>query len=449
MTELEIKIRTVLEGQGIKATDDQLKSLARSSKEAQSATAGTGKAAREAGDAISQFGRKGSEAKDAFEGLTTVARGGEGAIFGMAKAWRALTAAFASNPITATLAVILGILPLIQKGFDFLVSSAEKARDAMAGTGEQSRKAADGMKEIGAASETYIKAATAQADALASAYNGATSAIDAALSRFKQVEQARAEAQKSAIEFERQRALASAKSPDEETAINAQFDEKAAAVSSGSAQAIAGAERDAVLKKKEAATAQASAASQAIAAAKQKVEVAKKAEANAWFDAQDTRDVASYANALRAREQAERDADIVIKKNQPLLENANRDLTDVDAAIKAADYRTQTLKNTDAAGNIKRAAALATTASGGVAPGDSSRRAELIRKAETAQAAGDWVGQSSAVAELRRMAEAAKKLKSAVTENAASVSGSMEATAKKVEKQTMRTKNTAESRAGS
>ncbi|MFK5283850.1 hypothetical protein ACI3PL_30165, partial [Lacticaseibacillus paracasei] len=70
-------------------------------------------ASKEAGDALDQFGRKGSAAKDAFEGVAQVANGGAASLFGFAKAWINVRDAFAANPITAILGVLLGSLALV------------------------------------------------------------------------------------------------------------------------------------------------------------------------------------------------------------------------------------------------------------------------------------------------------------------------------------------------
>lgn len=448
--DLEIKIRTTLDGNGLKLTDDQLKSFSRSSQAAEQATARTGRAAKDAGDAIHQFGRRGSEAKDAFEGLSNVARGGEGAIFGLAKAWRALTAAFAANPITAALALILGLLPLIQKGFDLIVASAEKSRDAMAGSGEQVRAVEKNVKELQAASDAYLKKTTEEAAKLKEAWSRINAEIDGTLNRFKQVEGARADAEKSGLELARKKALAGAKTQEQRDKINADYDAKIAGVDAGSKKAIALQEDNANMMKEYAALETADSAKKALDEADAKVAAARENEqrvrkagqseprfkesgkydryGNPIMVENTTQASLAAGNALRALQQAEQDREAVRGKYESQYLEATRSAKDANASLVASKYRNQSLDNEVQIGSIDRQSSV----SGNVDP---ARMKELRANATAAQARGDFAGQAAAVSELQKMTQAARTLSKAVTDSGKAVTSSLEE-AKKATQQT-------------
>lgn len=412
--ELKIRIRALLEGNGIAITDDQLEKLTRT-------TERTKRGAKEAGDAIQQFGRRGSEAKDAFEGLSTVARGGEGALFGLAKAWRALTAAFAANPITAVLALILGLLPLIQKGFDLVVSSAQKAVDRMAGSGEQVRAVAKNLKELADASEKYTKAAALDAERLAASYARVSAQIDGTLRRLKEVEAAKAGAERASIELQRATALATAKSPAAAAAINAQFDKQLADLSAASDKRIGDAELLAITQKGIEAQSSRDAAAKAISDAEARVAAARQAEQQA------TSPLAA-GNALRARQQAEQDLAEISKRYQPQLERAIQDLKDADAAAQAFGYRESAQRSQVKTESIVRAAKQFEAAGG------ADRQAALRRDAQAAYERGDFAAQDIAVAELRKLNKANSELTKAIKETAAESTAALERTSSELRK---------------
>lgn len=433
--ELQIRIRTILEGQGIKVTDESLKSLARSASEADRATASTGKAVREASESINQFGRKGSEAKDAFEGLTQVARGGEGAIFGMAKAWRALTAAFAANPITAVLALILGLLPLIKKGFDLIGESAQKSLDRMAGTGEQVRAVEANIKELATTSEKYLAGMNQQARELATSYASLNAEIDGSLRRFKEVEGARLKAESSKLELERQTALAGAKTPEDVARINTQFDARIASSQGSSAKRVGDAELTSITQRGIAADQAKETAQRAISDAEARVEAARRAESSATGSL-------SRGNALRARQRAEADLTAVREKFGPQLAKAENDIKDVAAATEAFGYIEQAGRFSTKSSGIKSVLETASSTGG------RDRIRQLEGAARTAFERGDNAAQDNAVAELRRLRAAEALKDKAIKEYAAGATALAQATTQELEKRTRALKNTKESRSG-
>lgn len=433
MNELEIRIRTVLEGSGIKLTDDQLKSLAGTTQRA-------GTAAKDASGSIEQFGRRGSEAKDAFEGLTRVAAGGEGAIFGLAKAWRALTVAFAANPVTATLALVLGLLPLIKKGFDLIADSAEKSTKAMAGTGEATKAAAVGMKELADASEKYVKKATADAEALTTAMNNAGAAIDGALRRFKEVEKARLGAEQAKLELDRQSALATATSDEQKAAINAEFDARSGQAIVKSARSVDDKELLATAQRGIAADADRDNAAAAIGGAAARTAAARKAEEAA----RSSGNASAFGTALRAREAAERDEAAVRKSFQPLLDKAINTQNDVDADLKAFGFKEQQGRSERATTSLQTSFSTARQTN----PSLNRRQAELRHTAEEAQARGDFASQDAAVAELRRLNSSAGKLAKAVVETGATTSAALDAATRELDKQKRKAKLAAQAGPG-
>lgn len=428
-----IKVVTIGDPSG---SDKVANSLDRVNKSAR----GTKDEAKEAGNAIDAFGKKGAAAQDAFEGLSRVANGGAGAIFGMAKAARALGEAFAANPVTASLGLVLALLPLIQKGFDLWVVSANKARDAMAGTGSATRAAAEGMKQIGEASERYIKAATTQAEQLAATYNKVTSAAEATLRRFKEIEQARLDSELAANEHARQQALGGAKSDEERAAINAKFDAFAAEGKQGFQRAVGDKELLALTQKGSAADEQRRKAEEAIGGASSRTEAARKAERAARTSG----NPAAFGNALRAREQAEKDEAAVRGKFQPLLDQATNDQADVAAATKAFSFREQQARTEKQTTSITTARGTAATTSS-----NAGRQAELRATAEAAQARGDHAAQDRAVAELRGMRKAASELSKAVVDTAQTTAEELRRAARDLEKQKRTIKAQKESKAGS
>lgn len=343
MADLQIKITTPADTSGVDKTVRALGSV-------KSASQSAGKAATDAGGAIEQFGRRGSEAKDAFEGLSNVARGGEGAIFGMAKAWRALTVAFAANPITATLAVLLGILPLVKKGLDLVADSIEASNQKLYGTGERTRAAAEGMKALKEASERNIKKATEDAEALAKAYNTVTNSIDAALRRFKEVESARVQAETSNLEAQKAVALTAAKTPEQQAQITASYDAKISEVRRRSEQSIADQEFAAVTKRDIEAKTTRDAAAKALADAEARVGAAR-ASVRA---AQKSGSADAVGAAAKARDAADLELKNAREKNLPILNQANNDIADIDARRTALGYGVTTTANTRIIERVQR-----------------------------------------------------------------------------------------------
>lgn len=193
-------------------------------------------ASKESGEALEDFGKRGSAAKDAFEGVSMAANGGAGAIFGFSKAWVNLKAAFAANPVTAILAVLLGTLGLVQKGFDLLGQAAERSRDKLFGTGEQTAALQASLAGVQQASATALAAMQEQVASLLTLYTSLNGELDRSVAAFSLIENARSGAEIAGLEVLRQQAL-DAPGADA-AAINAEFDQRTAAVKAASALAI-------------------------------------------------------------------------------------------------------------------------------------------------------------------------------------------------------------------
>lgn len=230
-----------------------------SAEEIRKATAATGalaeaskkvaSASKDSGEALTDFGKRGSAAKDAFEGVSMAANGGAGAIFGFSKAWVNLKEAFAANPITAILAILLGTLGLVQKGFDLLVQRAEAARDKLFGTGEQTKKTAESMAALEAATKAALQGAATDASELRREVAALNSTIDTTLSRFKLLETSRTNFTISGINVARQNELNGATNPEQIDAINKRYDQQVDTVKGRSSANTLAAESQALLNK--------------------------------------------------------------------------------------------------------------------------------------------------------------------------------------------------------
>lgn len=99
---LNLKVNVTGAQQGAAALDqvakgtDKVTQAAGKSAPAQTAAAN---AAKGLGESLSALGSRNNDAKDVLEGVSAAAKGGEGALFGIAKAARAAFAVFASGPI--------------------------------------------------------------------------------------------------------------------------------------------------------------------------------------------------------------------------------------------------------------------------------------------------------------------------------------------------------------
>lgn len=290
--------------------------------------------AKEAGTAVDAFGKRGSAAKDAFEGLTTATNGGAGAIFGLSKAWLNLKEAFAANPVAAGLGLVLGLLGLIQKGLDLFVQRAENARNKMFGTGEQTKKLAAEMAALETATDTALKNAGTDADALKSKFGELVSQIDTVLNRFKLLETAKTNAALGDLEVERQTALNGATNPEQAATINRDFDNRAAGIRRRSSDATSTAEVNATLAK--------------VAAA-----------VNAQGDAQNlitkADEAASAATGPRERDAANKIAAEVRAKQTAVIAKLEDEIVGYETQLQAARINEKAVASTDTARSIVNA----------------------------------------------------------------------------------------------
>lgn len=215
--ELKIGIKVTADTAGAKQAAQAIGQVADSAKK-------TGAASKEAGDAIDQFGQRGSAAKDAFEGLTQASNGGAGAIFGLSKAWKNLTAAFAVNPITAALAAVLGALTLIKKGFDLVASAAEKDLvNAFKDVGKQTELLKQQSTALAAENKKNEDAQKQRIGDLSKAFTELIARQEKAAGRSKENNAATTDVAKAELDNKEQQALAGAKTSEQRDAVKANF----------------------------------------------------------------------------------------------------------------------------------------------------------------------------------------------------------------------------------
>lgn len=130
MPGLEYKISITGAGQGAQ----EFEKLAQASGRVADATGKAAPQAKSLSEALASLGSRNNPAKDALEGISTAARGGEGTIFGLTKAFRAFrelaNGGFAAlgpgGILVAGLGLVIGLLPKVIELFKGTTKSAEE-----------------------------------------------------------------------------------------------------------------------------------------------------------------------------------------------------------------------------------------------------------------------------------------------------------------------------------
>jgi len=335
-TPLDIKVTTT----GATQSAEELNKLGAAAAKVEAATKGAAKGGKEAGDAFDQFGKKGSAAKDAFEGVAQTANGGAAALFGFSKAWINVKEAFATNPITAILGVLLGSLALVQKGFDLLVERAEAARDKMFGTGEQTKKLNDALAAVAETSKKALAATQADVQKLNEEYSRLNGELDRSVQRFKTIETARAGAEVAQLEQQRQAELA--KPGADAGAINKKFDAQVSSVKDNSALAVSNRETGAARLKKE------NASDKLSGLAAKRRDITRRADRASEAFAYAT-DPTTQAKARAELEAADAQLAQFDKDNAKEIDGAQSDIADAGATITASGFNDKARASTKAA----------------------------------------------------------------------------------------------------
>lgn len=357
--EYKVKIVTLGDPAGANAVADSLDKVGRSARKGKDDS-------KEAGDAIETFGKKGAAAQDAFEGLSRVAGGGAGAIFGFAKAWRALTEAFLANPITATLAALLALLPLVKAGLDLFVGSVTKARDELYGTGKASAELAANLKKNEEAAKKAGEAMKTAAEIASTEFERLNRNIDDSTRRLDLLAKAEQEHALAQIDLQEAEQLAAAKNDEQRKAIKSAADARRGAINQIADIDGRAREENAAIKKQQAAEVtigQVQAQLAAGAAVIEKLNLRMAGTTSAGRDYArsgvaspagltqfnqliiDTRDELTKATANLAE---------LTKKLQPTLESATRQRADANATLDAAELRRQAQVTRLVAGGINQ-----------------------------------------------------------------------------------------------
>ncbi|MFT3869259.1 MAG: hypothetical protein QM715_12445 [Nibricoccus sp.] len=323
----------------------------------------TGKAAPQAkglADAISSLGSRNNPAKDALEGLSSAARGGEGSVFGLTKAFRAfrelINGGFAAlgpgGILVAGLGLVIGLLPKIIELFKGTSKSAEELA-------AESKKAADEVKELG----------QQRMEALAAGFAAANEAAKKANAEFERA----LNLQKRLNEAARNAELA--ENPDKAKEINAKYDQKNKALTL-TAKEFAASQADEVVKA--AASNQEDAFNAEVRAKKELIELLKKEgelkKLNALIEQNKyTSELSkeSVAEQKKREDQAKALQNQIAKKPEIEAEVAAR----IKESQRAADNLTKA-KDTQSTARAE----LKTEEIGQKAEADSSRRIENVEE---------------------------------------------------------------------
>jgi hypothetical protein len=371
-------------------------------------------ATKSLGDALSGLGSRNNDAKDVLEGVSAAAKGGEGALFGVAKAARAAFAVFASGPIGIAVAglALLGTtaLALADKFRPVKKSAEELAKEVEAATKR--------VEELGRAEMSLLrdnlKLAAEEADRARKSFDLAAAAKE----RLENAEKAAraAEIRSSDLSDEaRARAL---------TALDREFAEKANAAKIEKAKnevKLAGeGEGDAVKADETVAESQARALEkdQIASAAELRLEEIKREQTElqnrlkfGTFEGTSSDDTVARLSELAAqRKLAESTlAAAAPEESAKALEiaNANRaeTLAKVQEARRNKAAAEEVLKvESDTQAKEKQFKQRETRATDRASSSDIKKRAEVLgKKAEEAAAAGDSIAQNEAVAERNRL----------------------------------------------
>ncbi|HEX2860695.1 MAG TPA: hypothetical protein VHN79_03605 [Lacunisphaera sp.] len=437
-TELEIRIRTIAEEQGIKLTEQGLQRLKEKTQEVAGRTneaAGEFKgftaaqkeqaqqmvrnieATEKAAKGAASLGRDVNTVKGAFSGLRDVIGGAlNGNLLQVGSGFGKISAAVTNaTPAVQTLfgaiargaaaaSVVVGPVLVLVQAMKMAANDAEAAMkrwwDEAAKGAEAYRQASAQVKSSAAADLAEL---TASVQRLADSYSALIGRMNDAEKRSKAVSAAQKELE-----------LAKAGTPEERAVIEAKF----------ASNELDNEVLNADLRERN-----------AIDAQNQGLQEVRNAEANvrdaeATFATNPTRanqDAVAAAKANLGEVQTRVSKD-VIAPSQSQIEDAR--LTREVSGIKK-----QTLSVTTAKGTAK-------TASGG-------NRGDLRAQAEAAQASGDFAAQDRAVAELRKLNNSASGLSKAIIETGATTSSALDAAAKDQKKQQQRQANTSEARASS
>ena len=335
-TPLDIKVTTT----GAESTAESLRKIAGAATGVGEAAEHAGKGGKEASDALEQMAKKGSNVKEVYEGVRGTIEGGTESLFGFSKVWKGLKEAFAVNPVTAALGLLLGSVTLVQKGLELLVKRAEEARDEMFGTGEATKKLQEALAKVADASKKALADMQADVAKLTEEYALLNGELDRSVQRFKTVETARAGAEVAQLEQQRQAALALPGA--DPVAVNTKFDEKVAAVKDRSAASISNKETGAARLKK------INAGEQIDKLKAKRLEISRRAD-----DAAIAFDTATSTQAqAEARAQYETARDELEKfdtENGKFLEGARADIADADTTISANTFGERARTSTNAA----------------------------------------------------------------------------------------------------
>lgn len=349
---VDIQIRTTADTSGVTQAEQALRKVDSAAKQVGQGTAAAGQAAKATSTEIRGLTQAGAGLNQTLSGLS------QGGISGVITAFRGL-----STAIKGLMASGLGLLviPLTAAAAAFYAigKAADNARERMLGTGERTKAIAEAMKKVAEASEQNIKKATEDAKALAEAYDRVGASIDGALSRFKQVESARAQAETSTIELQRQKALQGATTDEQREKINQEYDARIRSVASKSDASITDREFFAASQRLTESMTLRRQAESALGAAGEKVASAREAERRA----QASGNMVEFARAQSAREAAEKELQVAQDRFGPQLEKANRDYANTDARLKELGFIQTSQRNQQVLGEIKATAPLGERAS--------------------------------------------------------------------------------------
>lgn len=437
-TELEIRIRTIAEEQGIKLTEQGLQRIKERTQELgqrtgdatgefKGFTAAQKEQAHEllrgietkdkAARAAQNLARDVKTAGSAFSGLKNVIGGAlTGNIGQMADGFKQLSnAATQASPrmqalfqqIARGAAAASVVVGPVLVAIGAMKMAAADAEAAMKRWWDEAAKGAEAYKqksaEVKAAAAADLERMIADVQRLAQAYDDLLGRMDNATKRAQAVTAAQKELE-----------LAKANTPEERAAVEARF----------AATAIDNDKLNANLRERNAEEAKLD------ARAKLRDAEAAVREAESRFKGSPTR---ANQDAIAA---AKANLGKVEEEVAPIFTRANEEIDNARLTREVGGIRKQTLSVTTA-----KATAASTD--------NAARRAELRRTAEEAQARGDFAAQGAAVAELKKLNSSAANLTKAIIESGATTTSALDAATKELHKQKQRQKNTAESRAGS
>jgi hypothetical protein len=283
----------------------------------------------------------------------------------MAKAWRALTEAFLANPVTATLAALLALLPLIKAGIDLFTGSLDEANKKLYGAGTAASALERNLKATEAAAKKAGEALKLAASDSATDFDRLNTSIDAAAKRLDQLAAAEKDRALAQIDLEEAQQLADAKNDEERKAIKGAADNRRGAINQV-------ADVDSRSRDEAAAIAKRDAADQAIGAARGQIGGAQAGvdqlsrqlsllfeRGKEWSSLPESTTAQQIlADTQKARVDlaaASKNLADVTKQLAPLIQNATRQREDANATLDAADKRRQAQETRIVAGGINQA----------------------------------------------------------------------------------------------